>query len=215
MTPPMSRRCRRSPAPTHSGTSPTKPFSARRLPSAPTTTSPGLIFARRPEGNSSWLYVALSVSARTTTASPTRARRRSPTTANCLCNPSTDTTDPILSASTTLTFTPIDSSACCIISPYRDRRQVTGDKLEHVLSCHLSLVTCHGFRSQPKRVELDEAFGVALVVDRVGLEGREPLLVERVRRATTDDDDVAAVELHARLARHAILRLVNRPAHQL
>src|SRR5204863_10036882 len=77
------------------------------------------------------------------------------------------------------------------------------------------LVTRHCSRSQPERVELDEAFGVALVVDRVGLEGREPLLVERVRRATTDNDDASAVELHARLARHGLLRRVTRSAHQL
>ncbi len=67
--------------------------------------SPGLIFASLPEGSSSWLYVALSVSACTTTTSPARARRRSPPTASVFCNASFDTTDPTLSASTTVTGT--------------------------------------------------------------------------------------------------------------
>jgi hypothetical protein len=55
ITPPMLSRCRRSPPAAHSGTSPTNPLSARRLPNAPTSTSPGLILARRPDGSSNWL----------------------------------------------------------------------------------------------------------------------------------------------------------------
>ena len=41
--------------------------------------------------------------------------------------------------------------------------------------------------TQPQRVELDEALGVALVVDLIGLEGDMREAVERFRRFAPDD----------------------------
>src|SRR5262249_22919546 len=51
-------------------TLPTNPFRARRFPRTPAMISPGLILAILPVTSSSEPYVALSVSARTTTTSP-------------------------------------------------------------------------------------------------------------------------------------------------
>jgi hypothetical protein len=102
MTPPMLSRWSSSPPLIVSGTSPTKPFRARRRPSTPIKMSPGFIFASRPVGNSSMLYVALSVIARTTTTSPDRGDEELAITATVLTRPSGEVAEPILSASITL-----------------------------------------------------------------------------------------------------------------
>src|SRR5438552_4189510 len=70
-------------------------------------------------------------------------------------------------------------------------------------------------QSQPQRVQLDESFRVTLVVNCVGFERRNALVVERIRRAATDDDNVPTIELKSHFAGHGSLCLVNHFAHQL
>src|SRR5512135_3185283 len=65
--------------------------------------------------------------------------------------------------------------------------------MPHVATLRLAALP----RRQPQaqRVELDEAFGVALVVDRILLEGDVRLAVEAVGRLPADDACRAFVEL--------------------
>src|SRR4051812_22141062 len=61
--------------------------------------------------------------------------------------------------------------------------------------------------AQSQRVQADEALGVALVVDRVLLEGREGLAVERARRLAADDLHRPLEQLEPHGAHHVLLAL--------
>src|SRR5580700_3802016 len=68
---------------------------------------------------------------------------------------------------------------------------------------------------QPERIELDEALGVALVVDLVLLEGDVCEAIEALRRFAPDHAGEALVELEAHGALDAVLALVDhRLQHQ-
>src|SRR5262249_5296745 len=62
-------------------------------------------------------------------------------------------------------------------------------------------------RWQPEQV--DEAFGVLLVVDGVDAEGREVLAIERRWRLAARDNHVALVELQPYSARNVALRRID------
>src|SRR5258708_4449917 len=64
-------------------------------------------------------------------------------------------------------------------------------------------------QSQAKRIELDEALGIALVVDEVLLEGDVCEAVERLRRFAPDHPHMALVELEAHRALDMLLALVD------
>src|SRR5690606_33148328 len=63
--------------------------------------------------------------------------------------------------------------------------------------------------AQAQGVELDEAVGVALVVDAVLLEGDDVLAVKAVRRAASEDRHGALVELHPYVAGYRLLDIVH------
>src|SRR5260370_34346056 len=52
-------------------------------------------------------------------------------------------------------------------------------------------------QSQSQRVQFNEALSVTLVVDRVCLERRDALVIQRIRRTPADDDYIAAIKLQS------------------
>src|SRR5262249_11537527 len=64
-------------------------------------------------------------------------------------------------------------------------------------------------QSETKRIELDEAVGVRLVVDRVFLERDVALAVERIRARAPDHNHIALIELQPDRAGNAFLALVD------
>src|SRR5687768_3906218 len=72
-----------------------------------------------------------------------------------------------------------------------------------------------GADAQAERVEADEAGGVALVVDRVGLEGGQVGTVQAVRRAAAGDADAALVEQQAGSAGDAGADVVDQTLQRL
>src|SRR3712207_2531902 len=70
--------------------------------------------------------------------------------------------------------------------------------------------------AQAQRVQLDEAFGVALVVGAgVVLEGNDLVRIERLWRLAADDRGQALVELEAYGAGHVLLTVVDRRLQHL
>src|SRR6266404_3776247 len=72
-----------------------------------------------------------------------------------------------------------------------------------------------GGEAQAQRVEADEAFGVALVVDRILLEGDVAEAVEALRRPSADHPSQALVELEPHDARDILLALVDQRLQHL
>src|SRR5690554_235926 len=70
-------------------------------------------------------------------------------------------------------------------------------------------------QAQAEGIQLDEALCVALVVDRVLLEGHVLLAVEALRALATDNGDGALIELQAHRAFHMLLTLVDRRLQHL
>src|SRR5262245_61640327 len=68
---------------------------------------------------------------------------------------------------------------------------------------------------EPQGVEIDEALGVALAVDGVGLEGGEVGTIEGTRRPPAQHGDVALVELEAHRPRHVAHAVVHQPLKRL
>src|SRR5215469_11163539 len=68
---------------------------------------------------------------------------------------------------------------------------------------------------QPEGVELDEAFGVLLVVDLIGLEGDVVLAVEAVGRLAADDARGTLEQLQAHRTGDVVLALVDRRLEHL
>jgi len=62
---------------------------------------------------------------------------------------------------------------------------------------------------EAERVQVDEALGIALPVDRVGLERREVRAVERARRAASGHRSRCLVELEPDRPRHVLRALVH------
>ena len=73
----------------------------------------------------------------------------------------------------------------------------SGDVAEPILSTSMTLISCSSSTSQSEsqRVQLDETFSIALVVNRVSLKRGDLLVVERIWRTPPDDDRVSAKEL--------------------
>src|SRR5687768_4641331 len=70
-------------------------------------------------------------------------------------------------------------------------------------------------QTQAQRVELDEAGGVALVVDLVFLEGHVRQAIEALRALAADHDAIALIELQAHGAFDMLLALVDQGLQHL
>src|SRR4030081_2376483 len=74
----------------------------------------------------------------------------------------------------------------------------------------LRAALAQGAQAQPERVQLDEAFGVALIVGTlVFLEGDVLHGIERLGRLAADHRGVALVELQPHRAGHVLLAAVD------
>src|SRR5260221_14462875 len=91
--------------------------------------------------------------------------------------------------------------------PVNDARSATGS--ERCCRSSVRLFARRLGEPEAQRVELDEALGVALVVDHVLLEGDMGEAVERLRRLAADDPDMALIELEAHRALDMVLALVD------
>src|SRR5436853_2317580 len=167
--------------------------------------SPGLIFAMRPVTSSSVLYVALSVNVRTTTTLPARASHCVVISSSCARLRLT-VDEAILSTRTSRTSVSVASMVAVALA-------MVCWLLIGLFSASPVAVLSHLPHAQAQRVQLDEALGVALIVNRVALESGERLRVQRQRRAPARHHAVALVELQPRRAGDVLLRLVNQSAN--
>src|SRR4029453_1165843 len=74
---------------------------------------------------------------------------------------------------------------------------------------------CDFPHSQPQRVQLNETFGVALVVNGIALECREFLRVKRIRRSTSYNKTVAFVQLYPCRSSYRLLTFINERSHRI
>src|SRR5680860_191659 len=96
--------------------------------------------------------------------------------------------------------------------PNRSRRLVSGQ----LMCAATPLAAASAEQAQTERVELDEAFGVLLVVSAfVVLEGDDLAGIERLVARPPDDDDIALVEFEYDLAFDMLLALVDKRLQHL
>src|SRR6266404_8117253 len=116
----------------------------------------------------------------------------------------------------------------------RSSRYGTACGSERVIACRDPLATASGSvpflvipltfterlmpptsQSQTQRIQLNETFRVALVVNSVSLKRCDAFVVKLIRRSPPDDHHVPAIHFQPRLASHRLLHFIDHLAHQI